>query len=59
MADTNSKVFVKRWFWDAARFCCCKALLLFQTFLHIPMLHAQKVNRKLKGNEIQDKTAAL
>ena len=59
MADTNSKVFVKRWFWDVARFCCSKAIFLFRTFLHILMLHAQTMNRKLKGNDIQDNAAVL
>ena len=59
MMDTNSKVFVKRWFWDAGRFCCSKAIFLFRTFLHILMLQTQIMNRKLKGNDIQDKAAVL
>ena len=59
MADTNSKAFVKHWFWNAARFCCYRVMFLIRTFLHILMLHAQTMNRKLKGNDIQDKVAAL
>lgn len=59
MADTKSKVYVKRWFGDAARFCCCKVMFLIRIFLHILMLHTQTTNRKLKRNEIQDKVAAL
>ena len=59
MADTNSKAFVKRWFWDAAQFCCCKVMFPIRTFLHILTLHAQTMNRKLKGNDIQDKVATL
>ena len=59
MADTNSKVFVKRWFWDAGRFCCSKAIFLLRTFLDILMLQAQTMNKKLKRNIIQDKIAAL
>ena len=59
MVDTNSKAFVKRWFWDPARFCCCKVMFLIRTFLHMLMLHTQRMNRKLKGNDIQDKVAAL
>ena len=56
MVDTKSKAYVKRWFGDAARFCCCKVMFLI---LHILMLHTQTMNRKLKGNDIQDKVAAL
>ena len=59
MADTNSKAFVRRWFWDAAKFCCCKVMFPIRTFLHILMLHAQAMNRKRKGNDIQDKVATL
>ena len=59
MEDTNSKEFVKRWFLDAARFCCSKAIFLFRTFLHILMLHVQTMNRKLKGNDIRDNAAVL
>ena len=37
----------------------CKVMFLIRTFLHILMLHAQTMNRKLKGNGIQDKVATL
>ena len=49
MVDTNSKVFVKRWFWDAARFCCSKAIFLFRTFT--PYTDVTSTNDEQKTQE--------